>query len=468
LNAPGESFIFFLVPYLLFFATMRMLRNRFILPTLFAAYAALILSACDGSSQSATTDRAPVAVPPAAPIVSGDKATEQALRFLEERVKSDPEDFSATSKLAGLYLQKLRETGDVAYLDLAFRTARASLDSVSEVRNSGGLAALAQAEFASHDFSNARDHAIRLAELEPRKSYPQAILGDALLELGEYEKAAAAYQKMAQIDGGISQPSEIRQARLAQLKGDNAGAQKHLAMALTLALNLPAPPRETVAWLRWQLGETAFSVGDYETAEKHYRDSLTTFPDYYRAVASLGKARAANNDLTGAIEQSERAVRLLPDPQFVAALGDLYKLAGRDREAQKQYELVEQIGRLSELNGALYNRQLALFYADHDIKTEEAHKLAAKEYEMRRDIYGADALAWTALKANKISEAQTAMKDALRLGTQDARLFYHAGMIARASGDETTARDFIKRALELNPQFDPRQSAIAKTLLENR
>ncbi len=447
---------------------MQTLRNRFILPALLAVSAALIMSACSDSSQSAATDRAPVSVPPAAPIGSDDKATGQALRFLEERVKSDPEDFSANNKLAALYLQKLRETGDVAYLDLAFRTARASLDSVSEVRNSGGLAALAQAEFASHDFSNARDHAIRLAELEPRKSYPQGILGDALLELGEYEKAEIAYKKIVALDGGISHYSETRFARLAQLKGNNADAQKHLAMALTLALNLPAPPRETVAWLRWQLGETAFSVGDYETAEKHYRDSLTTFPDYHRAVASLGKARAANNDLTGAIEQYERAVRLLPDPQFVAALGDLYQLAGRDEDAKKQYELVGQIGRLGALNGALYNRQLALFYADHDIKTEEAYNLAAKEYEARRDIYGADALAWTALKANKISEAQTAMKDALRLGTKDAKLFYHAGMIARTSGDETTARDYFKRMLELNPQFDPRQSAIAKTLLENR
>jgi hypothetical protein len=46
-----------------------------------------------------------------------------------------------------------------------------------------------------------------------------------------------------------------------------------------------------------------------------------------------------------------------------------------------------------------------------------------KEYEARRDIYGADALAWTALKAGKISEAQSAIKDALRLGTQDAKGF---------------------------------------------
>jgi len=41
-------------------------------------------------------------------------------------------------------------------------------------------------------------------------------------------------------------------------------------------------------------------------------------------------------------------------------------------------------------------------------------------------------------------------------------------MIARTSGDETTARDYFKRMFELNPQFDPRPSAIAKSLLENR
>jgi tetratricopeptide (TPR) repeat protein len=406
-------------------------------------------------------------LPLAAPIASDAATNESAIRFLESKLKRDPEDFSANNKLAALYLQKLRETGNAQYLDLAFRAARASLASVPEVRNAGGLAALAQAEFAAHEFQSARDHALKLIEIEPRKSYPQGILGDALLELGEYERAEIAYKKIVALDGGITYNSETRLARLALLKGDNAGAQKHFAAALTLALDQPAP-RETAAWLRWQLGETAFSVGDYETAEKYYRDSLVTYPDYYRAVASLGRIRAANNDLTGAIEQYEKAVRLLPDPQFVAALGDLYQLAGREEDAKKQYELVEQIEHLSHPDGALYNRQLALFYADHDIKIEEAYRLAAKEYEVRRDIYGADALAWTALKANKISEAQAAIKDALRLGTNDAKIFYHATMIARASGDEAAARDFLQRALKLNPQFDPLQSAIVKTLPESR
>jgi tetratricopeptide (TPR) repeat protein len=430
--------------------------------------AALLSSACGASQSAKTNSAAAVSVPPAAPLASDASAADSTIRFLENKIKGDPEDFSATGKLAGLYLQKLRETGNAQYLELATRAARASLESVPEARNPGGLAALALAEFASHEFASAKEHAVRLIELEPRKSYPRGILGDALLELGEYDQAEIAYKKIVNLDGGISHGSETRFARLAQLHGDNAGAQKHFATALTLALNQTAPPRETVAWLRWQLGETAFSVGDYETAEKHYRDSLVTFPDYYRSIASLGRIRAARNDLPGAIENYEKVTRILPDPSYIAALGDLYKLAGREEDAKKQYELVEQIGHLTATSGELYNRQRALFYADHDLKTEEAYRLAAKEYEVRKDVYGADALAWTALKAGKISEAQTAIKDALRLGTTDAKIFYHAALIARASGDDAAAGDFLQCALKLNPQFDPLQSVNAKALLESR
>ncbi len=117
--------------------------------------------------------------------------------------------------------------------------------------------------------------------------------------------------------------------------------------------------------------------------------------------------------------------------------------------------------KLRETGNAQYLELAFRFYADHDIKPDEAYQLAAKEYEVRKDIYGADALAWTALKAGKLTEAQTAIKDALRLGTNDARILYHAALIARASGDETAARGFLQRALKLNSQFDPLHSAIA-------
>ena len=404
------------------------------------------------------------APPAAAPLASDDGGNDRAIRFLEDRVRRDPEEHVALNKLAAAYLRRLRETGNVQYLDLASRAARGSLASVPAEQNLGGLTALAQAEYAAHNFAAAHDLAQRLTKLDPGKSLPYAVLGDALLELGEYERAAEALRQMAARGGGVE--TETRLARLAALRGETESAQRHLQRALASALDLPYPPREAVAWCRWQLGETFFAGGDYEGAERHYRDALTTFPDYYNALAALGRVRAARGDLAGAIDHYEQAVLRLPDPTFVATLGDLYHLADRRQDAAAQYALVEHIARLGAANGALYNRQLALFYADHDIEAEAAYAHAAEEYRLRRDIYGADAVAWTALKAGRIPEAQQAIQEALRLGTRDARLFYHAGMIARAGGDEVSARDYIRRALELNPRFDPLHAPIAERAIE--
>jgi len=428
---------------------------------------AVALTSCrSGSAMQTTKLTAPL---PAAQLLPSDADVEvQTIRFLGGRVERDPEDFIAHNKLAGQYRQRVRATGDVTYLNLAAKAARASLATLPPEQNTGGLTMLAQVEYASHDFVAARDHALQLTKLEASKSYPYQILGDALLELGEYDQAEVAFHQMEQLGGiqGLTRVTiEQRMARLATMHGDLNGAQRHFSNALTTALALPAPPRETVAWCRWQLGETAFSAGDYPTAERHYRDALIVFPDYFRALASLGRVRAAQGDLAGAIEEYEHAVRIIPDPSFVAALGDLYKLAGREKDAAAQYSLVEKIGRLNEFNGALYNRQLALFYADHDLKAGTAYANASREYALRRDIYGADALAWTALKAGHVPEAQTAIKKALRLGTKDARLFYHAGMIAQAAGDQSSAREYLKRALTLSPQFDPLQATIARKVL---
>jgi tetratricopeptide (TPR) repeat protein len=401
-------------------------------------------------------------------ILNGD-AGEQTLRFLEARVRRDPEDFIAHNKLAGYYMQRLRETGDLVYLDLATRSARASLAALPAEHNTGGLAVLTQVEFAGHDFQKSRDDARRLTQVDSGKGYPYMLLGDALLELGRYDEARVAFARMNELGGlqGITRVAAAqRVARMALLHGDVAGARRAMTTALREALALPVPPRETIAWCRWQLGEIAFSIGDYAGAETHARDALTTFPGYFRGLAELARSRAARGDRAGAITEYRNAIAILPDPSYVAALGDLYAATGRDKEAAGQYALVEQIGRLAAASGTLHNRQLAIYYADHDLKPAEAYSLASKDYEVRRDIYGADTLAWTALKAGRLKEAQAAIREARRLGTRDAKIEFHAGLIARAAGDREGARRHLRRALEYSPAFDVRGAAQARAALE--
>ncbi len=442
-------------------------RNNLML--VIAAIAAGVLAAL------ALRSRAPIAAVAPAKIPANDFAsapaavettTENTIRFYLARVRRDPEETRSQNALSELYLQRVRETGNEDFLLPALAAARASLGTVGPEQNLGGLAALTHAEFANHQFAAARDHALQLIELRPDQADFFATLGDACLELGEYSHALEAYGKTEQL-GERNASSEIRRARLGVLRGDSSEAQKHLATALVFLRNLTEPPRETIAWCEWQNGEIAFANGEYFAAEKGQRDALATVPNDFRALGSLGRIYAAQGRSDEAIRYLTEAVRRAPSVDAMSALGDLYQLAGRADEARARYDLVAQIGEHTQkIHGTPYDRALANFYANHDLNPEEAYALASGEYAAgRRDIYGADVLAWTALKANRLPEAQAAIQEALKLGTLDARFFYHAGMIARATGDKARAKEYLQRALDLNPGFDPMQSQVARRAL---
>ena len=59
------------------------------------------------------------------------------------------------------------------------------------------------------------------------------------------------------------------------------------------------------------------------------------------------------------------------------------------------------------------------------------------------------------------------MTQALALGTRDAMLFYHAGMIERALGNAEAARKHLESALETNPYWDPFHPAEARAVLDS-
>ncbi len=396
--------------------------------------------------------------------LSAPDESERKIRFFEQRLAHDPDDVDLLNRLSALYLQRLRESGAISDLELALRTARRSLAAVPAVRNVPGLTSLATSELASHEFAAARDDARALARLESSAT-PYALLGDAYAELGDYDAAKRAYSRLRRIGGDMDENVATRRARLAALRGDNAGARDALSLAIALELRRSAPSRERIAWYAWQLGDTAFFTGDYATAQTKYDEALAVYPGYFRALASLGRLEAARGNFTRAEQAYATAINALTDPTFVAELGDVYALAGDTASARRQYELVDFIAHLSRINGIMYNRQMVMFDADHDRHALSAYRSAKREYLIRRDILGADALAWTAHKAGRDAEASAAIAAALRLGTNDPRLLYHAGLIARAAGQNVAARNFLERALKLSPQFDPYQAIVARKAL---
>src|SRR3989442_8801 len=185
--------------------------------------------------------------------------------------------------------------------------------------------------------------------------------------------------------------------------------------------------------------------------------------DRQRLPVEVGGAQHRYVD---AADLYRKALAIIPLPEYAAALGDVQAKLGQRDEARRQYALVEYIGALNALNKTVYNRELALFYADHDMKPVEALHLARKELDVRRDIYTQDVLAWALYRNGRFVEAEAAIKEALRFGTPDPRLHFHAGLIHEARGDADGAARHVARALALNPDFHVLHAETAARTLE--
>jgi Flp pilus assembly protein TadD len=114
-----------------------------------------------------------------------------------------------------------------------------------------------------------------------------------------------------------------------------------------------------------------------------------------------------------------------------------------------------------------YHRAWSLYLLDHDREVAHVLQKVRQELVTRRDVYGYDLLAWALHKSGRDAEALVPMRRALSLGTRDAMLHYHAGVIELADGDSSAAQASLGRALAINPFWHPTQPAAARALLDS-
>jgi tetratricopeptide (TPR) repeat protein len=385
---------------------------------------------------------------------------DRAIQLAQRALRRNPADALAYYRLGDAHIRRARETGDLTHFDRAERALRHARRLAPS--HAGPARHLAYVLYARHQFADAAREAERALGLDPDDGHAWGILGDARLEVGRYDDADDAYAKM------IERVQDLhawgRLAGLRTVRGDAEGAIALLRRAVAEG-RAAGRPAESVAWAEWQLAVDEFAIGRLAAAERDFRASLRTYPGYHRALAGLGQVQAARGRFVEAVEHYRRALAVVPLPEYAAALGDVYAKLGRQDDARRQYDLVEYIGSLGGLDPAIHNRELAYFYAEHDMKLDRALELARAEFAQRRDVYGWDVLAWTLYKNGRIVEARTAIAEALRPGTRDARLYFHAGMIHSALGETGEARRLLERALAINPRFHVLHADVAARTL---
>lgn len=387
--------------------------------------------------------------------------SERQIETLQTKLRQNPNDVKSLGQLGQLYLQRARETGDPAYYsraETAFKGALAR--DGNDIAATVGLGSLA---LSRHQFPEALAWGEKARALAPKTAAVYGVIADAQTELGQYPEAVATIQQMVNLRPDLASYSRVAYAR--ELNGQTAGAIE----AMQRAAEAGDPGTEGTAWVRVQLASLYFSTGRLDEADREFRHALAEVPDYLHALAGRGRVTAARGDYPAAIDFYKRATATIPVTQYVIELGDIYAVAGQAQAAADQYALVQVQIKLLAANGSNDDLEFALFAADHPqasgLSPAQIVAQARKALVSRPTIYGHDVVAWALYRAGEYDEAARESEQALRLGTQDASLHFHAGMIAHARGDRVAAREHLETALRINPTFSIVYAPEARAIL---
>lgn len=435
--------------------------------TLLVGGAVAVALALGGLVGGVLAESRPAATSSAAPVALADRALAGAaggvgastLTALEAEVRAQPRDARLLTQLGFAYQLRWRETADPSYLprsETALRRAvRFGVEDADATLGLGSLALI------KHEFRAALRHGRAARTLLPGSSRPFGVIGDALIELGRYDEAFAAFERMVTLRPSLASYARIAYAR--ELVGDREGAVEAMRLARDAAAGQPEP----TAWANVELAKLELGLGRTAAARRHVRAALRVLPGYPGARTELARIDAATGRLDAAIAGARRAADAIPTTSVVTLLADLLERDGRMADAGRQRATIEVIDRLLEANGVQVDLESAVARADNAMRPDETVELARRARAARPSIYGDDALAWALARAGRCAEAIPLARRALRLGTEDGLLWFHFGYAQGCEGDEAAMRESYRRALALDPQFSVRWAPVARAALRS-
>src|SRR4029079_15380973 len=176
----------------------------------------------------------------------------------------------------------------------------------------------------------------RARDARPDDAWNYGVIGDALIELGDYDAAFESFDRMASLRPNADAYARVSYGR--ELRGDITGALDAMQMAADAT---SAHDLEAKAWYASQTGELMLKLRRLADAEREFRRAVFFFPNYPHAIVGLAKTMVLRGD-------SERALALLreqldrtPTLDIAARIGDLYGARGDAAAAEHYYDLAE-------------------------------------------------------------------------------------------------------------------------------
>jgi tetratricopeptide (TPR) repeat protein len=367
---------------------------------------------------------------------AGESRTDREISQLQQRIREGRNVELWLDQLGWAFVAKARESFDPGFYKLAEQCARSI-----EIRNPQSQEVMllhAHVLQNLHRFKESEALARRLVQ-QRGLSFDYGLLGDALMEQGKLSDAVEAYQRMMNLKPDLR--AYARAAHMRWLKGDLHGAIEAMQLAVSAATPSDA---ESASWVNTRLAFYEFQAGRVNEAEQRCGLALSLQNNYPPTLLLQGRILLGQSRFGEALDALQNAVKLNPLPEYQWTLAEALRVAGKEDEASEVEAQLCQRGASSD------PRTLALYLATRHESPETALRLARAEFDSRSDVFTHDALAWSLAAAGKLTEASSEMQRALVEGTQDARLFFHAGIIASQAGHSADAERWLRKASQLS------------------
>ena len=369
---------------------------------------------------------------------------EQRMAWAAKLIAVHPDDPQPHVDLGWALARRARETGDPAHYAKAQEEATRAL-------------ALAPGNFEArklevwlllgrHEFGPALAAAKALNQQASDDVMVYGFLADANAELGEYKAAEDAAQWMLDMrPGNLS--GLTRAAYLREIFGDLDGAIE----LYTAAFNRMALTEvEDRAWILSQVGHLYLSKGSTAEAGQALEQALALVPAYHYALGNLARVRLAEKRPGEAVKLLRQLCEAAPHAENVYALAEALHQAGSP-EARAAYAEFERKALAESATRDNANRELVFYYVDRRPQGADARRIADIERSARHDVHTLDASAWALSAAGDHQKARIEIEQALAVGTRDAVMLYHAGVIASRLQDVAAAQRFLMQSLDVNP-----------------
>lgn len=398
------------------------------------------------------------------PAPPGTAATQTAVEQLDasitraqQRLAMVPGDWSEWATLGLAYVERARVSADPAWYPKADGALKRSLKlhpsgNVSALIGSGALAN------ARHDFSGARGFAGKALAVDPYSAEAYGVLADAYTQLGQPSAATHAVQHMLDLRPGLA--AYARASYDLEQHGRTDAASALMRSALNAAVD-----RSDLAFCHYQLGELKWQAGDVAAADAHYSAGAAADPAYLPLLEGRAKVAAARGDTSAALSMYADLTAKYPSPTYLIEYAELLRAIGNQTEATEQLQLARAALQLFEANGGrddLGVAALAIATGDH----RGAVSAARQEWSRRHFSDVADVLGWALHLAGDNKAAIQYARDAVALGSVNARYRYHLGAIEAALGQNEAARRDLAKSLSANPRFAPLDAPAAQALLD--